>query len=45
MALAAPHKRVQWKKWFVNFVDLNTFTILSKRYELSVDPYFIFARP
>jgi YVTN family beta-propeller protein len=30
---------------FVSFVDLNTFTVLSKRYELSADPYFIFARP
>lgn len=30
---------------FVNFIDLNTLTILSKKYELSVDPYFIFARP
>lgn len=29
---------------FVNFVDLNTFTVLPKRYELSSDPYFIFAR-
>lgn len=30
---------------FVNFVDLNTFTVLEPRYELSVDPYFISARP
>jgi len=30
---------------FVNFIDLKTFTLLNKKYELSVDPYFIFARP
>ena len=30
---------------FVNFIDLNTFSVLPKRYELSADPYFIFARP
>jgi DNA-binding beta-propeller fold protein YncE len=24
---------------FVNFIDLNTFTILGKRYEISADPY------
>ncbi len=30
---------------FVNFIDLSTFKVTAKRYELSVDPYFIFARP
>ncbi|PBQ31764.1 hypothetical protein CNR22_08265 [Sphingobacteriaceae bacterium] len=30
---------------FVNFVDLTSFKVLSKKYELSSDPYFIFARP
>jgi hypothetical protein len=30
---------------FVNFIDLNTFSLSSKKYELSVDPYFIYARP
>jgi len=30
---------------FVNFIDLNTFAILPKKYELSVDPYFIVPRP
>ena len=30
---------------FVNFINLNTFTVLSKKYEMSVDPYFISARP
>lgn len=30
---------------FVNFIDLTTFKVTPKRYELSVDPYFIFARP
>ena len=30
---------------FVSFIDLNTFTELKKRVELSVDPYSIFIRP
>ncbi len=30
---------------FVNFIDLNAFTIQTKKYELSVDPYFIASRP
>jgi DNA-binding beta-propeller fold protein YncE len=30
---------------FVNFIDQRTFTLTDQRYELSVDPYFIFARP
>lgn len=29
---------------FVNFIDLNTFSVQSQQYELSVDPYFISAR-
>ena len=43
----APHHTSQClgRNGFVNFIDLNTFTLLNKRYELSVDPYFIFARP
>jgi len=43
----APHhsSQCQGRNGFVNFIDLNTFTLLDKRYELSVDPYFIFARP
>ena len=30
---------------FVNFIDLKTNTVLRKRYELSVDPYFVASRP
>ena len=30
---------------FASFVDLSNFTVLPGRVELSVDPYFIFARP
>ncbi len=30
---------------FVNFIDLNTFKVLQKKYELSADPYFIAPRP
>lgn len=43
----APHHTSQCsgRNGFVNFIDLNTFTVLDRRYELSVDPYFIFARP
>lgn len=33
------------KNGFVNFVDLNTFKLLPKKYELSVDPYYIALRP
>ena len=29
---------------FVSFIDLNSFTLLSKKYELSADPYFIAPR-
>lgn len=43
----APHHTSQClgRNGFVNFIDLTTFTLLNKRFELSVDPYFIFARP
>jgi YVTN family beta-propeller protein len=43
----APHHTSQClgRNGFVNFIDLNTFTVWPKRYELSVDPYFIYARP
>jgi DNA-binding beta-propeller fold protein YncE len=43
----APHHTSQCagKNGFINFVDLNTFSLLPGRYELSVDPYFIAARP
>ncbi len=42
----APHHTSECgRNGFVNFIDLNTFTLLSKKYELSSDPYFIFARP
>lgn len=33
------------KNGFINFVDLNTFKVLPKKYELSVDPYYITLRP
>ncbi len=43
----APHHTSQClgRNGFVNFIDLNSFTVLPKRYELSVDPYFIYTRP
>lgn len=43
----APHHTSQCngRNGFVNFIDIQTFTLLSKRYEMSVDPYFIYARP
>jgi YVTN family beta-propeller protein len=43
----APHHTSQCagRNGFVNFIDLKTFTVLPKKYEMSVDPYFIFARP
>ena len=42
-----PHHTSQClgRNGFVNFIDLNSFTVLPKRYELSVDPYFIYTRP
>ncbi|WP_317899525.1 YncE family protein [Aurantibacillus circumpalustris] len=42
-----PHHTSQCggRNGFVSFVDLTTFSVLKKRYELSADPYFIFARP
>ncbi len=30
---------------FVNFIDMKTLKVASEKYELSVDPYFIYARP
>lgn len=43
----APHHTSQClgRNGFVNFIDLNSFTLLAKHYELSVDPYFIYTRP
>lgn len=43
----APHhtSACTGRNGFVNFIDLNTFSILPGRYELSVDPYFIDVRP
>ncbi len=42
-----PHHTSQCsgRNGFVSFIDLNTFKVLPKRYELSVDPYFIYSRP
>lgn len=43
----APHHTSQCagRNGFVSYIDLATFKVLPKRYELSVDPYFIYARP
>lgn len=43
----APHHTslCNGRNGFVNFIDLMSFTLLPKRYELSVDPYFIYPRP
>jgi DNA-binding beta-propeller fold protein YncE len=43
----APHHSsiCSGRNGFVNFIDLNTFKVQAKKYELSVDPYFIYARP
>ena len=43
----APHhsSQCQGRNGFVNFIDLLSFSVLPKRYELSVDPYFIYTRP
>jgi YVTN family beta-propeller protein len=43
----APHHTSQClgRNGFVSFIDLFSFTLLPKRYELSVDPYFIYTRP
>jgi YVTN family beta-propeller protein len=30
---------------FVNFIDMRTLKVRSEKFELSVDPYFIYARP
>ena len=42
-----PHHSSQCagKNGFVNFIDLNSFTLLNRKYELSVDPYFICPQP
>lgn len=42
-----PHHTSQCagRNGFVNFINLGSFTLRPERYELSVDPYFIFARP
>lgn len=42
-----PHHSSQCagKNGFMNFIDLNTFKVLEKKYELSVDPYFICPQP
>lgn len=42
-----PHHTSQCsgKNGFVNFIDLSLFSLLPKKYELSVDPYYIFAQP
>ncbi len=43
----APHHTSQClgRNGFVNFIDLKTLSVLNKKYEMSVDPYFIYARP
>lgn len=43
----APHHTSQClgRNGFINFIDLFSFTVLPKRYEVSVDPYFIYTRP
>lgn len=43
----APHHSSQCngRNGFLSFIDLPSFSVLQKRYELSVDPYFIFTRP
>jgi DNA-binding beta-propeller fold protein YncE len=43
----APHHTSQClgRNGFVNFIDLKTLFVLNKKYEMSVDPYFIYARP
>ncbi len=43
----APHHSSQCngRNGFISFIDLPSYTVLQKRYELSVDPYFIFTRP
>jgi DNA-binding beta-propeller fold protein YncE len=43
----APHHTAQCsgRNGFVSFIDLNTFKPVGKKYEMSVDPYFISIRP
>ena len=42
-----PHHSSQCtgRNGFMNFIQLNSFTLLNKKYELSVDPYFICPQP
>jgi DNA-binding beta-propeller fold protein YncE len=42
-----PHHTSQCagRNGFVNFIDLNNFTVQGKKYELSVDPYYVAAQP
>jgi DNA-binding beta-propeller fold protein YncE len=43
----APHhvSACSGRNGYLSFIDLRTFTVGDRRYELSVDPYFIFAQP
>lgn len=43
----APHHTSQCggRNGFLNFIDLYSLKVLSKSYELSSDPYFVFSRP
>lgn len=43
----APHHTSQCagRNGFVNFIDLYSFSVTNKKYELSVDPYFVSCRP
>lgn len=43
----APHhtSNCVGRNGFVNFINAQTFTLLNKKYEMSVDPYMIFAQP
>lgn len=44
---APPHhsSACSGRNGFMNFIDLNTMKVLPDKYELSVDPYFIYPRP
>jgi YVTN family beta-propeller protein len=44
---APPHhsSACNGRNGYMNFIDLNTLNVLPEKYELSVDPYFIFPRP
>ncbi|MGE0567480.1 MAG: YncE family protein [Bacteroidia bacterium] len=43
----APHHTSQCgnRNGFINFIDIPSWKLLSKKYELSADPYFVFSRP